>query len=419
MSYIENVQVRAADSPSIDAFGRWRISNVVNLYSNKSLYSNSRNNDLMQSWTNGTGANTAYLSDESATQLNVGTANGEFSIRSSGYFPYIPGKSQSVTLTGVLAPQKANVVSRIGYFDDEDGMFFELDENNLKVVIRSSTSGTVVEDAVIQDNWNIDKLDGTGKSAVTLDVTKAQIFSIDFQWLGVGRVRFNFNIGGVCRCAHEFNHANLVDTVYCRTPNLPARYEIRNTGVSASATSMKEICLVIASESGSFSHAYNFGVGNGSTLRVIGDQTRTPILAVRLKSTFQSKVNRMSYIAQEFGVYATLKDTYFELVQAANPSSITATWNDVLTDESSAEYSTDISAVTAEKEYPLQQTYVPAGKANKEATSQLNALSQLSVGNILQQNIEGTVSDLFIVYATPLHADGAKVGASLFWLEIV
>jgi hypothetical protein len=52
------------------------------------------------------------------------------------------------------------------------------------------------ETVVPQTNWNIDKLDGTGISGITLDISKAQILWMDIEWLGLGTVRIGFVING-------------------------------------------------------------------------------------------------------------------------------------------------------------------------------------------------------------------------------
>ena len=171
--------------------------------------------------------------NDSGVILSGTTASGSTSIRQTfEYYRYQPGRSQQVLMTGVMGAKKTNVRQRIGLFDANNGLFFEQDGTNLKVVRRTKTSGVVVDNAVFQSAWNIDHLDGAGKSGILLDMSKAQIFVIDFEWLGVGRVRFGFNINGITYYCHQIFNANNLTTVYMQTANLPLRYELQNTAAS-------------------------------------------------------------------------------------------------------------------------------------------------------------------------------------------
>jgi hypothetical protein len=121
----------------------------------------------------------------------------------------------------------------VGYYDDSNGLFVELQDSTINFVLRSTKTGVVTEDRISQSNWNIDPLNGSGPSGITLDITKAQILFIDFEWLGVGTVRVGFVIDGKIYYANYFNHANIIDSTYMKTATLPISYEIKNTGVTA------------------------------------------------------------------------------------------------------------------------------------------------------------------------------------------
>jgi len=84
----------------------------------------------------------------------------------------------------------------------------------------------VVETKVRQSEWNIDKLDGTGASGYNIDLTKMQMFYIDYSWYGAGAVRFGIknNRGEVIYC-HRMMNNNQNTESYMRSGNIPARYE--------------------------------------------------------------------------------------------------------------------------------------------------------------------------------------------------
>ena len=86
-----------------------------------------------------------------------------------------------------------------------------------------------VDTKVPQNQWNIDKADGLGKSAYILDLSKIQMAYMDYSWYGAGKIRFGFkDAHGHVKYFHEFKHNNLLTESYFRSGNLPARYEIEN-----------------------------------------------------------------------------------------------------------------------------------------------------------------------------------------------
>jgi hypothetical protein len=84
----------------------------------------------------------------------------------------------------------------------------------------------IVDFKVPQSQWNIDKMDGTGPSGVNINLSKMQMFYIDYSWYGAGAIRFGFKDqnGEVIYC-HRMTHANVKTEAYMRSGNMPARYE--------------------------------------------------------------------------------------------------------------------------------------------------------------------------------------------------
>lgn len=77
-----------------------------------------------------------------------------------------------------------------------------------------------------QSSWNIDRCDGTGPSGFNLDLSKMQMFYIDYSWYGAGFVRWGFRgpTGDVIYC-HRLANNNSNNEAYMRSGNLPARYD--------------------------------------------------------------------------------------------------------------------------------------------------------------------------------------------------
>jgi hypothetical protein len=174
---------------------------------------------------------------------------------------------------------------KLGLFDDNNGIFFTFGAAEPEFVIRSQTGPGDVE-VIQQSSWNTDKLDGTGPTGVTLDLSKIQIFWLDFEWLGSGTVRCGFVLEGKPVTCHAFHHANVATSVYMTTPNLPMRYEIQAGANNGPAASVECICGMVSSEGGFTDVGRNLVATRGVTPMTTLNSTATfPLIALRLKST--------------------------------------------------------------------------------------------------------------------------------------
>jgi len=235
-------------STAYDAFGRLRTSTPYTLFDSKNILSK---NSLFDESLTGSGT-VSYSSDKSTVSLNVTTASGDKVIRETKrVFSYQPGKSLLNLNTFIFNTAKTNLRQRVGYFEDNNGIILQQNNSEISFILRTSTTGTASDsNKITQANWNGDKLDGTGASGFTLDLTKTNIFFTDIEWLGVGSVRVGFVINGQFIVAHTFHNANSQTVVYMKTPNLPIRYEIENTGTTASSSVLQQICSTVMSEGG-------------------------------------------------------------------------------------------------------------------------------------------------------------------------
>lgn len=208
--------------------------------------------------------------------------------------------------------------NRIGMFDNQNGMFYEYDGQNLYAVKRSSTyqlSGSIavsagsqavtgtntlftsqlapmdnivirgmtylvqsiisdtsmiiypeyrgavnmtnaivsktIDSKFIQSSWNIDKCDGTGASGFNIDLTKMQMFYMDYSWYGAGEVRFGFrNNRGEVMYVHRIPNNNLNYLAWMRSGNMCGRYETNtityNTYLTATLASSATVGATIS-----------------------------------------------------------------------------------------------------------------------------------------------------------------------------
>jgi hypothetical protein len=269
---------------AVDAFGRARVSMPLTLFDSSHRFAD---NDLFTEDTTGDGAS-AFAANEGLVNMTVGTASGAEIIRETNkVFAYQPGKSLQNLNTFVFEPAKANLRQRVGYFGEKNGIYLELDGTDAYMVERSSVTGSTVNARIAQSDWNIDPLDGTGISGVTLDLSKAHIQFIDIEWLGLGTVRTGFVINGEYIHCHSFHHANINNTTYITTASLPLRYELTNTGLTATASTMKQVCSTVISEGGyelrGRQQAVETPISTPRELTVAA--TYYPVISIRLKTT--------------------------------------------------------------------------------------------------------------------------------------
>ena len=265
-----------------DAFGRIRVSEPHTLFDSTLRYT-----DDTRNWSTSNTANTTVVHspNTSSILMTVGTANNDSVIRQTKrYFHYQPGKSLLTLNTGTMQP-KANVRQRFGYFDDKNGLFLEHDGTTAYIVKRTFTTGSVVEERTPQSEWSEDTFDGTGYGKVTLDFSKTQIFWTDVEWLGAGTLRAGFIVDGRILTAHKFHHANKITSVYMTSATLPLRYEITNTGTTASNTTFEHICNTVISEGGHSPRVVTRSVSTALTGVQLSNATSTPMIAIRLKSS--------------------------------------------------------------------------------------------------------------------------------------
>ena len=359
---------------NVDAFGRLRVSQPYTLFDSQNRYAPDNQFDVA---TTGTGT-TSFLSNEAAVKMEV-TGAGVGSVIRQSYrsFPYQPGKGLLILASFVMdSSQNLDLTQRVGYFNTQNGVFFQRVDGVYSFVLRSSsipTPGTPSDARTVnQSSWNGDKLDGTGASGYTLDPSKAQILWMDFEWLGVGSVRCGFIINGEYIVCHTFNNANDITSVYMTTAILPVRYEIFTT--SAVAASMKAICISVVSEGG-FEQTSVDHVARRTAVRTTIGSTFVPLVSIRLgNSTLGSVV-----LPNRVQVLPTTNQNY-EVALVKNTELTSASWSNVATD-SNVQF--DVSATAMANGSIVQVDYVTTsgsgGTGNLSAPTGYNWDLQLGV----------------------------------------
>lgn len=247
---VDNLLVHI-DRPK-DAFDRLRVSEPHTIFDSKQIFDNQPLFWDDQEESGGSTTSTHTVVSARTRLLVLDSAVGVRTRQTFRRFNYQPGKSQQIFMTGILTVEAGatGITRRIGIFDDDNGLFFEDAEGTTNIVIRTKASGSIVDTAVAQSSWD-DPMDGTGRSGITLDFTKTQIFAFDFEWLGVGDVRFSIIIDGEIIVVHTVPHANVDTLVYMSTPNLPLRYQIISTTTGGNDIfNLDAMCATVISEGG-------------------------------------------------------------------------------------------------------------------------------------------------------------------------
>jgi len=242
-------------------FGRLATAQPLNLWNATHVYA--QNNKDYQYLTSGT-ASVAHDLVNSLVTLTAPSSSRAV-LQSRQYVPYQPGKLLQWFFTGILGAVASGSGSvRYGVFDERadksvtassfddtgNGHFFQVTSSGASVVERKMVSGVQTDTVIAQAAWNGDPLDGTGASGFTLDTTKAQIFLIQKEWLGVGEVQMGVVVQGVPVICHTFFHTNeLADGPYNTSGALPLRMEVDAT-TSLITLSAKQICASATSIGG-------------------------------------------------------------------------------------------------------------------------------------------------------------------------
>jgi hypothetical protein len=406
-----------APSTSQDSFGRLRVSNPLTLFDSSHRYAD---NNLWDTFAISGGA-AVFSQNEGLVNLNVSTTSGSEVLReTTKVFSYQPGKSLLVINTFVMSPAQTNLRQRVGYFGLSNGIYIQLDNNVLSFVERSLVTGAVTETRISQlggvygagdTGWNVDKMNGTGPSGLTLDITKAQIFWMDIEWLGEGTVRLGFVIDGVFIHCHSFHHANLISSTYITTASLPLRYEITNTGTTATASTLKQVCSTVISEGGYQLRGAQQAIGTPiltpRTFAVAG--TYYPIVSIRLIATKLDAIV-ISTAVSLLGL-GNGKNYAWRVVQSGVTTG--GTWV-ALGADSAVEY--NLTGTSATGGRILAQGYV---NSSNQGSPSINILKEALFANQLERNsFTGVARELIIEVAVQTTSGGEGMFASIDWEEV-
>lgn len=376
------------DGPNFDAFNNLRVANPKTLLDLKQTVDNLPlfYDDAEVS---GSGTTSTYQTNKASTRLAVSaTTAGVRARQSKMWGNYQPGKSQKILVTFANIESVSGITKMAGYYWDNWGIYIKHKDGTANVGIRTYNTGSAVDNDIPQSSWNIDKMDGTGPSGITLDFSKTLIWGVDFEWLGVGRARTFVVVGGLIRYIHEFKHSNLETEVYMSNPNAPIKYEIINDGTGAADT-FDTICASIQSEGGQEQTAVTTYESRDGTLIALANQDIfTPIISFRLQAS-----RRCTRCIPE-KVHVLLTDaTNFEWALFLNPTIAgvdAVSWSDITNSSLSYDVTRDNTNVPSAG-YKIDGGY---GSSSNQVSFPISeaAKSFLTIGS----NIDGTLDEIVL-----------------------
>ena len=391
---------------TIDAFNRQRVSSQYTVWSSKQLHASPA-----LFWddqeTSGSGTSSTYSAVSSSTSIAVGASTAGKRVRQSFQRPnYQPGKSQFITITGSGLDTVSGQTKIIGLHDNaNEGIYFKSDDGVISVELKTGVTGSTETLTVVQSDWNMDTLDGTGPSRVNIDFSKRQQYIIDFEWLGVGPARFGIRTGGQIDYVHCWDSSNRSinnnsTLPWVSSPNLPIHYSVENDGTAA-ATSLVCICNAISSEGGVQPIGLTRSLStSGTHVSAATADTIYAIAGIRLRSDHLGatvELKRISIISEGNGD--------FEWIIYINPT-VAGTFTYSNISNSATQGATGATANTV-----TGGTSVDCGFAVNSTGASIIVDTLYHIGSA----IDGTVDEL-VLCARPL-ANNQSIQATMVWSE--
>ena len=358
-------------SPTSDAFGNLKVSNrtTIGTYD----FVGDSNDVLYSDITAGAGAVTHML-NASTMNLTVGTASGDFASRTTNkYHYYLPGTSNLSIMTVALSDAYMDGCERRwGMFDDNNGLYFDLDDlGRLKTSVRTNVSGTVVKNHMLRENWNGDKLDGTGPSGFTLDVTKLNIYWMDYQWLGGGMVRFGVVDGfGNRIVANTVLNAGQHLYPYMKSGSLPMAVNIENKRMTGGAASIRWTCSSVQSEGDADYTVWN-QCADFPTKTISGNNHHC--ISLKSKSTFNGMHNVTNAYPTSIGCFVVGGSVKLEILW----DQITLVGDTFAIDSGGTILADTAGTITRSgSEYKMKCLYLDAGSHDIDISKLFNMLDE-------------------------------------------
>jgi len=212
-----------------------------------------------------------------------------------------------------------------------------------------------------QTDFNIDKLDGTGPSKVTIDPSKLNIFQISYRWLGAGEIRYaieDSTTGDMIFFHHE-HYSNRNTDVHLDNPSFKIGYIAANLGAGTITDAHTSGASMMAAQEGiEVDNAFTTATGisklslsSGSTHHLIG---------LRNSTIYQNKINLRKVKMKRLDVAVQSNDPVQVYLILNGTKSVTHSYVKVA-DYSCVIHDINTGTYTLANEHVMAQFVLPAG----------------------------------------------------------
>ncbi|MEB9535980.1 hypothetical protein P9Z76_30620 [Bacillus cereus] len=245
------------------------------------------NSDLIN--TTLTGSGTVSASDSMGIIETGSTSNSSAKIETNKALRYTPGFGALIRFTAVFTTGTQNSTQIIGIGDELDGFFFGYNGTSFGILRRQN--GT--DNWIPQSSWNTDKFDGTGFSLVTLNPSQGSVYTIQYQWLGFGDIRFFIEnpSTGEPTLVHIIQYSNAYTIPSIMNPTLPIMAQVINSTNSNNIVLKTSSAIGILEGNGNTNSLVTRNSFNNTKIGI--GNIETSIFSLQNKSIFQSKLNRV------------------------------------------------------------------------------------------------------------------------------
>jgi len=212
-----------------------------------------------------------------------------------------------------------------------------------------------------QSDFNIDKLDGTGPSLVTIDPSKLNIFQISFRWLGAGEIRYaieDSTTGDMIFFHHE-HYTNRNTDVHLDNPSFRIGYVAANLGAGTITDAHTSGASMMAAQEGI--EADNaFTTATGTSKSSLGTGSTHHIISLKNATIYQNKINLRKMKLKKLDVAVQSNDPVQIYLILNGTKSVTHSY-DKVADYSCVIQDTNTGTYTIANEHVMAQFVVTAG----------------------------------------------------------
>lgn len=341
---------------------------------------------------------TVTQADSMAVLSTSAANNGSAKIATRNVLRYSPGLGALVRFTAIFTTGAANSQQIIGIGDESDGFFFGYNGTDFSVLRLANG----VSNWIQQTNWNVDPMDGSGPSGMTLHPNLGNVYTIQYQWLGFGVIKFfvTDSTTGEPNLVHMIKYPNTAAVPSVYNPTFPIMAKVLNNGNSSDIVLKTPSAMAFCEGDGMNQAIETSNAAN--TAVTFTTPTDQNVLTLRNTATFASKTNRTRILLDLISCSTEGNRTVrFKVIRNATFGT-SLTYSPVSTATSVVEYSTTTSTATG-------------GVLLLAFEVAVNASQQLLINSL---DLYVNPGETLTLQATAGGGDPVQLDCSMMWKEL-